>query len=327
MKKNYFLATFIMLLSITSNSQTANKLNFDGVNDVIAINNITTATFTLEATIKPLSNSPTGITAYNGAGILDSDVGGSANDFIFSILNNKLSFWDGSSNVNLNGNTTIVDGSWHHVAVVREATVGLKLYVDGVLDAQANYNSSTVLNSNPKIYIGSAFVDKRFLNIDFSEVRIWNTARTSTQIAANKSNELVLPQTGLLSYYKFNQGIAGGNNVSETILIDELGLNNGTLNNFSLTGLTSNWLSDATLAISSFNSINSSIQIFPNPSSDFIQIASLNKTENYKIYNVLGTLIKTGSIENQMKINIQTLTNGMYFLKLDSGKAFKFFKE
>ena len=327
MKINYFLATFIMLLSISSNAQNAAKLNFDGVDDVIVINNVTTATFTLEALIKPLSNSPTGSSAYDGAGILDSDVGGNANDFIFSILNNKLCFWDGSANVNLNGNTNVFDGNWHHVAVVREATVGLKLYVDGVLDAQVDYNSSTVLNSNPKIYIGSAFVDKRFLNIDFAEVRIWNTARTVAQITDNRSNELVLPQTGLVSYYKFNQGTGGGNNVTKTTLFDELKLNHGTLYNFSLTGSTSNWLSDTTLAVSSFNSINNSIQIFPNPSSDFIQIATLNRTENYKIYNVLGALIKTGSIDKQMKINIQTLTNGLYFLRLESGKSFKFLKE
>ena len=121
MNKNYVLASLITLLSFTSNGQTANKLNFDGVNDFVAINNVTAATFTLEALIKPLSNSPVGSTAFNGAGILDSDVAGDANDFIFSILNNKLSFWNGSSNVNTNGNITIFDGKWHHVAVVREA--------------------------------------------------------------------------------------------------------------------------------------------------------------------------------------------------------------
>ena len=327
MNKNYLLASIIMLLSFTSNGQTATKLNFDGVDDVIAINNVTAATFTLEAFIKPLSSSPGGMKAFQGAGILDSDVAGPANDFIFSILNNKLSFWDGSSSVSTNGKITIFDGNWHHVAVVREANVGVKLYVDGILDNKTKNSSSTILNSNPKIYIGSTFAGGRFLNVDIAEVRIWNTARTENQISTNKSNELVLPQTGLVSYYKFNQGIAGGNNASETILIDELGLNNGTLNDFSLTGATSNWLSDNTLDLNNFDYLNSTIQIFPNPSSDFIQISALTTTENYKIYNVLGSMIKAGSIDDKIKINIQALTNGLYFLKLESGKAFKFFKE
>lgn len=327
MNKNYLLASFIMLLSITSNAQNADKLNFDGVNDFVAIKNVTTATFTLEAFIKPLSSSPGGMNAYQGVGILDSDVGGPANDFIFSILNNKLSFWDGSASVNTIGNTTVFDGNWHHVAVVREANVGVKLYVDGILDAQKNYRSSTILNSNPKIFIGSAFADKRFLNADIAEVRIWNTARSGSQISTNKLNELVLPQIGLVSYYKFNQGIAGGNNASETTLVDELGLNNGTLTNFELTGSTSNWLSDTTLSLDAINPFANSIQLFPNPSSNFIQLSTLTKTENYKIYNVLGAVIKHGSIDDKIKINIQALTNGLYFLKLESGKAFKFFKE
>ena len=327
MKKNYFLATFIMLLSLASNSQTATKLNFDGDNDVIVINNVTTATFTLEALIKPLSNSPTGSSAYDGAGILDSDVGGDADDFIFSILNNKLCFWDGSANENLPGNTDLFDGNWHHVAVVREENVGLKLYVDGVLDAQVNFNNSTVLNSNPKIYIGSAYVDQRFLNIEIAEVRIWNTARTLSQIDANKSNELVLPQSGLVSYYKFNQGIGGGDNTSVTTLIDETGLNNGILIDFSLNGSASNWLYDGTLAVSDINLLKGTIQIFPNPSSDYIQIKALTKAEKFKIYNEFGAVLKAGTTDDNMKINVQGLTNGLYFLKLESGKTFKFLKE
>ena len=327
MKKNYFLATFIMLLSLTSNSQTATKLNFDGVDDVIVIDNVTTATFTLEALIKPLSNSPTGSSAYEGAGILDSDVGGDADDFIFSILNNKLCFWDGSANENLPGNTDLFDGNWHHVAVVREENVGLKLYVDGVLDAQVNLNNSTVLNSNPKIYIGSAYVDQRFLNIEIAEVRIWNTARTLSQIDSNKSNELVLPQSGLVSYYKFNQGIGGGDNTSVTTLIDETGLNNGILMDFSLTGSASNWLYDGTLAVSDINLLKGAIQIFPNPSSDYIQIKALTKAEKFKIYNEFGEILKAGTTDDNMKINVQDLTNGLYFLKLESDKTFKFLKE
>lgn len=328
MKKNYILGSFLMLLSTTLNAQSANALNFDGTDDVIAINNVTTSTFTLEALIKPLSNSPTGDVAYEGAGILDSDVGGPANDFIFSILNNKLSFWDGEQEVNINGNIDLFDGNWHHVAVVREANVGISLYVDGVLDNQISSFGSNVLNENPNIYIGSAFTDSRYMNVDFAEVRIWNTARTASDLNDNKSIELTLPQTGLTSYYKFNQGIASGNNTSETTLIDELGTNNGTLNNFELTGTSSNWIAENTLSTDKFNASNSALQLYPNPSSNFIQIPLLAKTENYKIYNVLGTEVKTGTIDSNTKINIQGFSNGLYFLKLNNnGNAIKFLKE
>ncbi|MEL1255374.1 LamG-like jellyroll fold domain-containing protein [Flavobacterium sp. DGU38] len=327
MKQNYILVSFLMLLSTTLNAQSTNALNFDGVNDFVVIKNVTTKSFTLEANIKLLSNSPTGSVAYQGAGIMDSDVGGYANDFAFSVLNNKLSFWDGSLNQTVNGNINLLDGNWHHVALVRDANVGAALYVDGVLDNQLNVPSSVVLNSNPNIYIGAAYIDNRYLNVDIAEVRIWNTARTATEIDSNKSVRLTLPQTGLASYYKFNQGTANGSNTSETNLIDELGSNNGTLYNFALTGTSSNWTgSTLTLSTDKFNGTNNGLQLYPNPSSDFIQISALTKTENYKIYNVSGSEVKSGTIDNNTKINIQSLTNGAYFLKLNGGNAIKFIK-
>ncbi|WP_417941720.1 LamG-like jellyroll fold domain-containing protein [Flavobacterium sp. RS13.1] len=329
MIQNYILASLLMLLSTALHAQSGNALNFDGANDVVAINNVTTSSFTLEAHIKLLSNSPVGSVAYQGAGILDSDVGGSHNDFIFSILNNKLSFWDGSTNTNVNGNINVLDGNWHHVAVVRDANIGAALYVDGVLDNQSNSASSTVLNANPKIYIGSAFVDNRYLNVDITEVRIWNTARTATEINSNKFTQLILPQTGLISYYKFNQGTANGNNTSETTLIDELGANPGTLNNFALTGTSSNWIGNSTVTLSTdkFNGANNRLQLYPNPSSDFIQISELAQTGNYKIYTVSGAEVKSGTVDNNSKINIQNLTKGAYLLKLNGGKAIKFIKK
>jgi len=328
MKQNYILASLLMLLFTALNAQSTNALNFDGVNDVVAINNVTTSSFTLEANIKLLNNSPTGSVAYQGAGIMDSDVGGYANDFAFSVLNNKLSFWDGSLNQTVNGNINLFDGNWHHVALVRDANVGAALYVDGVLDNQSNSPSSTILNANPKIYIGAAFIDNRYLNVDIAEVRIWSTARTATEINSNKSTRLTLPQTDLISYYKFNQGIANGSNTSETSLIDELGSNNGTLYNFTLTGTSSNWIgSTLTLSTDKFNGTNNSLQLYPNPSSDFIQVSELTQTGSYKIYTASGTEVKTGTVDSSTKINIQSLTNGAYFLKLNSGNTLKFIKK
>mgnify|MGYP003574909942 CR=1 FL=1 len=329
MKQNYILASLLMLLSTALHAQSGNALNFDGVDDVVAINNVTTSSFTLEANIKLLNSSPFGAVAFEGAGILDSDVGGANNDFIFSILNNKLSFWDGSTSTNVNGGINLLDGNWHHVAVVRDANVGAALYVDGVLDNQSNVPGSTVLNANPKIYIGSAFVDNRYLNMDITEVRIWSTARTVAEINSNKTTQLTLPQTGLVSYYKFNQGTANGNNTSENTLKDELGANHGVLNNFALTGTSSNWTGSSTVTLSTdkFNGTAAAIKLYPNPSSDFIQISALTKTENYTIYNVSGSEVKSGSIDSNTKINIQSLTNGAYFLKLNSGNAIKFIKK
>ncbi len=58
-------------------------------------------------------------------------------------------------------------------------------------------------------------------------------------------------ETGLVTLYNFNQGISGGNNVGLMTLVDS-GTNglNGTLNNFTLNGNSSNWHLDPCLATS-----------------------------------------------------------------------------
>ena len=104
-------------------------------------------------------------------------------------------------------------------------------------------------------------------------------------------------------------------------------MNNGILLNFSLTGSASNWLCDVTSAVSDINLLNGTIQIFPNPSPEYIQIKALTKAEKFKIYNEFWAMLKAETTDNNMKINVQGFTNGLYFLKLENDKTFKFLKE
>ncbi|MDO5969196.1 T9SS type A sorting domain-containing protein, partial [Flavivirga aquimarina] len=71
----------------------------------------------------------------------------------------------------------------------------------------------------------------------------------------------------------------------------------------------------------------SNIKLYPNPSPDFIQISGLPRTENYTIYNILGTKISSGIISNNEKIDIKKSPNGLYFLKFENGNTFKFIKK
>lgn len=335
--KQIYLALALTLSYLGLAAQSGNSLNLDGTNDVVSINNVTTATFTLEATIRVLSPSATGSVAYHGTGILDSDVGGDANDFIFSVLNDRLSFWDGGSNQNINGNINVVDGNWHHVTLVREANVGLKLYVDGVLDAEITGVNATVLNDNSNIYIGAAYVDNRYLNADIDEVRIWNYARSLNELDHYKGCELTGNESGLVSYYKFNQGVANADNTAITSLTDNSpNGNDGTLMNFTLDTSASNWTDTslittgdtcATLSLNDFAVNNNQYVLFPNPSTDFIEIQGLSKTETYTVYNMLGNKLNLGLILKGDKIDIRNLANGLYFLKFTNGHAIKFIKE
>ena len=72
---------------------------------------------------------------------------------------------------------------------------------------------------------------------------------------------------------------------------------------------------DSTL--SSFLINNNSVlnlKIFPNPSKNIIQIDNLHNSIEYEILTNYGSIIKKGSTNG--KVNIEFLSNGIYFLKL-----------
>ncbi len=141
----------------------------------------------------------------------------------------------------------IINGGTFHVAAVSDpVSQTLKLFIDGVLQPVINYSAGafpSVVNTEP-LTVGYPNINlpSYYLNGTVDELRVWNTARTQAQIQANMNNELNA-QAGLVAAYHFNQGVAAGNNAGITTAIDASGnSNNGTLNNFTLSGTTSNWV-------------------------------------------------------------------------------------
>ncbi len=115
---------------------------------------------------------------------------------------------------------------WHHVAGVYNYSNGNGfLYLDGILIAQANGGGTIAVTSDP-LYIGikhewSGGGDCFYGFID--EVRIWNTARTQSEIQQYMYYELTGSEPGLAAYWNFNEG-AGSTAYDKTD-----NANNGTL--------------------------------------------------------------------------------------------------
>ena len=89
------------------------------------------------------------------------------------------------------------------------------------------------------------------------------------------------------------------------------------------------------LVADALDNITGSINISPNPAKDFINISGLNPVKNYelKVINKEGiqqSSFKISSSTNY-KINISSLKNGIYFLKIKDGDgiviSLKFVKE
>ena len=64
--------------------------------------------------------------------------------------------------------------------------------------------------------------------------------------------------------------------------------------------------------------------IFPNPSTDFITVKSLNPVIAYEIINLSGKTIKTGISDGE--IEIKNLDNGIYFIRINSENNYQVLK-
>lgn len=77
-----------------------------------------------------------------------------------------------------------------------------------------------------------------------------------------------------------------------------------------------------------FNEDASIIDVFPNPSSDWIYITSKVMMDKIEIFNTSGiTLMKITPIDKQTKINLEKLPSGVYFIRLQSEDKSKIIKQ
>jgi hypothetical protein len=141
--------------------------------------------------------------------------------------------------------------TWQHVAATYDGT-NLRIYRDGVelTPVTSTGVAGPIASTGPtqQLTIGNWSQDNtRGFVGRIDEVRIWDTALSGATIAANLNQQLCGGEPGLRAYYQFNQGVDGGNNTTETTLLDLSGNgNNGTLVNMTLTGPTSNWVQGRT---------------------------------------------------------------------------------
>ncbi|MCX6290365.1 MAG: peptide-N-glycosidase F-related protein [Bacteroidetes bacterium] len=92
----------------------------------------------------------------------------------------------------------LLTNRWYHVAGVFDGS-SIKLYVNG--DLISSTFASAISPSSVPLTIGSGFYGK------LDEVRIWNIARTATEIQTNMAVALAGNETGLVGYYKLNEGL------------------------------------------------------------------------------------------------------------------------
>ena len=208
-----------------------NALSFDGVEDYVDLGNTEiigdNTSFTIETWIKP--------DLVSSGGIYGEFLSASnhTKNYLNLTANKHIAFDQYLDNGGgaLVSNTALNENKWYHIAYVQDGT-NRKIYINGVLDIEDN-SAETYNGSVPDaVCIGARARDNTIDEIytgEIDEFRLWNIARTETQIQANMYNIIQNPSIpSLIAYYIFDE-------IDGTTLIDQsdVPFHDGTLINMT----------------------------------------------------------------------------------------------
>ncbi|HAP34743.1 MAG TPA: hypothetical protein DCQ28_01930, partial [Bacteroidetes bacterium] len=114
------------------------------------------------------------------------------------MIDNGLPKYVGESN-DLLGTIAVNDGLWHHVAATFDGT-NLTIFVDGKFDVSAPMTFNTI---GTILKIGDGF--NEYFDGQIDEIKIWDAARTQTEIQYSKDKTAAGDENGLVSYYRFDE--------------------------------------------------------------------------------------------------------------------------
>ncbi|MCP4711099.1 MAG: hypothetical protein GY869_20965, partial [Planctomycetes bacterium] len=144
-------------------------------------------------------------------------------------VDNKLRFssWNNPSWEFVNSAQNIPQNIWTHITVTKSGN-DAKIYINGVLDGQGTITSIPIVN---RLSVGALIRQSGSIYFQgrIDEIRIWDVARSVTDIQADMHTTLDGTENGLVAYYRFDQ-------ISGEILPDLTANNNdGTLTNMDNT--------------------------------------------------------------------------------------------
>ena len=205
-----------IVISAPEASYAGSAIAFDGVNDHLTVANSSSVSlggdFTIEAWIRVPDRSSTYeiITKQPTVAVnefpgnyefrVDQGTGRLTLGFEYGQWVGAIAFWSSTAAVPV--------GQFAHVAVVFRAGSSLQFFINGVPDTL--YRTGWYrpeLNSQP-VRIG-ARKDGYYFKGEMDEVRLWNVARSSTEISAQYRNRLMGSETGLTAYWRMDDGVGG----------------------------------------------------------------------------------------------------------------------
>lgn len=199
-------------------------LDFDGVDDCVSMSyQLPLNNFTIEAWVNTPGKDSAGIVGFGSNAGLRTAV------WIEITSSGNLKFGMYSNDVIYGWSASDTREKWVHVAITLDSSNVQRGYVNGLLVGSYNGSGGYVGNSDGRIAFGripyGAYMEGKV-----REVRVWNVARTQSEIENNMNTSFTGTETNLVCYWKLDEGTG-------SIAGDSAGDNDGTI-----TGAT--WFND-----------------------------------------------------------------------------------
>jgi Concanavalin A-like lectin/glucanases superfamily/Secretion system C-terminal sorting domain/The GLUG motif len=213
--------SFMTISNIAGNVLLFNPANSDYVSVPDDSSLDFTANYTIEAWIRP--------TSFTSLGGIVSKYNSNNSNGYFLRLTGSTPY----TGIDFDGVVTasgiLTAGTWYHIAAVDSSGTHI-LYVNGA-KVPLTGTAITVQSNTDPLTIGLDYLPApRYFDGEISEVRIWNIARSQPQIQSTMNSTLMGTEAGLAAYWQLD-----GSGTNETAY-EDVGGQNGTLNNFTFSG-------------------------------------------------------------------------------------------
>jgi len=183
-----------------------NALQFDGIDDQVVFalpslfDDITGNDFTVEAYVYPIGNVFSRIFfAQKDPSNFVSVSTGNGNNIYFYVIRGGVTYSRSTS-------ASLPLNQWTHVAARWiAATQTVEILFNGVLQSASSGGSSSS-GTNEIMCLGTRPDGAQYFSGILDEVRLWNTARTNTEIVENLGHSVPPDAPGLAAYYKLDEG-------------------------------------------------------------------------------------------------------------------------
>lgn len=311
------LFLFTLLFSSSLLSQSNHGFKFDGINDYVNLNVVQNDVFAnkdhftiefrmradLNAQTSSIRTSMFAINEPSGENRLLMILGGLDNQDGKLMIYPDGAFGTGAVYI---GNQVIGDNECHHIAYSYDGAIG-RVYVDGVL--VNSHNMTYNITQNDRYSLGQEYDNQnqsQFYNGFLDEVRIWGEVRSANEIFNYKDATLSGNEPNLIACYSMDQGMPGGNNSTETVLLDSSPNNyGGTILNCGLNGANSNFVIDECDCVE-YNSYSNTL------CPDSSLILSVPFPSDSCLWN-------TGTQDSSITIS----TGGTYYVEISDGDCFR----